>query len=220
MPTLGLGLRVVFTLAVVLGVALAAPGTTPGAPATAHAAEPPTAHARVAPGPETARAATCRPVARGFRPTSVTIPGTIRGARVLALGQDRYGTPRTPPLTNRGKWQFAWDRDSGIRPGERYGVVRLNAHTYPAFAGRALGNRLLASLYRGDRIVVAGPNGQRLCYRVTKRVRVRAGGSLHGYYSASGPSRLAILVCSGKRRGPGNWSHRTIWFAKPVVAGS
>jgi hypothetical protein len=40
---------------------------------------------------------------------------------------------------------------------------------------------------------------------------------LRGYYSSTGPSRLAILVCSGRRRGPGDWSHRTIWFAKPIT---
>jgi hypothetical protein len=98
-------------------------------------------------------------------------------------------------------------------------VVRLNAHTYPwsGAYGSALGNRLLLRLHTGDRIIVSGPDGQRLCYRVTKRVQVRAGQPLRGYYSDSGPSRLAILVCSGKRRGPGNWSHRTIWYAKPVV---
>jgi hypothetical protein len=141
--------------------------------------------------------------------------------KILALGRDRNGAPRTPPLTDRGKWQFAWDRASGIRPGERYGVVRLNAHTYPRDGsyGLALGNRLLARLHRGDRIVVSGGDGQRLCYRVTRRVRYRAERPLHEYYSSSGPSRLAILVCSGRRRGPGDWSHRTIWFAKPVTAG-
>ncbi|WP_206056063.1 class F sortase, partial [Nocardioides sp.] len=177
------------------------------------------AGAQAVPTRQASRAAVCRAVNRGFRPASVTIPGVITNARVLALGRDRYGTPRTPPLTARGRWQFAWDRASGIRPGERYGVVRLNAHTYPwsGAYGTALGNRLLRRLHTGDRIVVAGPQGQRLCYRVVKRVRVRPGGWLHGYYSNSGPSRLAILVCSGRRRGPGDWSHRTIWFAKPVV---
>ncbi|UMG93678.1 class F sortase [Nocardioides sp. TF02-7] len=137
--------------------------------------------------------------------------------KVLALGRDRNGAPRTPPLTDRGKWQLAWDRASRIRPGGRYGVVRLNAHTYPRSGayGSALGNRLLAKLRKGDRIVVTGSGGRRQCYRVTRRTRVPAGRALPQYYSDSGPSRLAILVCSGKRRGPGDWSHRTLWFAQP-----
>jgi hypothetical protein len=25
------------------------------------------------------------------------------------------------------------------------------------------------------------------------------------------------MVCSGVRRGPGDWAERTVWFASPVV---
>jgi hypothetical protein len=203
---LGHQLRVVLAAGVVLGAALAASGAAPGGPS---------AHADQATD-QAARSATCAGVDRGFRPTRLRIPGLVRRTRVLALGRDKRGVPRTPPLTKRGKWQFAWDKASGIRPGGRRGVVRLNAHTYPRFAGTALGNRLLAGLHKGDRLVVTGARGQRLCYRVTRRVRIRAEGSFAAYYSNTGPSRLAILVCSGKRRGPGNWSHRTIWYAKPI----
>ena len=68
----------------------------------------------------------------------------------------------------------------------------------------------------GARLEVSGPGGERLCYRVSRRQQVRARASLSGYYDTIGPPRLAILVCSGKRRGPGDWSHRTIWYATPV----
>lgn len=202
-----LGLHPVLAAVLALGIATAVPSAGPGGDSAAHAAHP----------VQAARAA-CPSVERGFRPTAVSIPGVIRKTRVLALGRDRSGAPRTPPLTASGKWRLAWDRASQIRPGERHGVVRLNAHTYPRSGayGSALGNRLLSRLRRGDRIIVLGPRRERLCYRVVKRVRVRAGRPLYGYYSSSGPSRLAILVCSGKRRGPGDWSHRTIWYAKPV----
>jgi hypothetical protein len=50
---------------------------------------------------------------------------------------------------------------------------------------------------------------------VVRRDRVRAEKAIPDYYSSTGRSRLAILVCSGKRRGPGDWSHRTIWYAVP-----
>lgn len=156
-----------------------------------------------------------------FRPASLTIPGVVGRTRVLALGRDRHGVPRTPPLTNRGKWQLAWDKKSRIRPGSKHGVVRLNAHTYPRDGsyGLALGNRLLKRLRKGQLLLARGPHGERLCYRVTKQVRVRATKSVPAYYSSTGRPRLAILVCSGVRRGPGDWSHRTIWFAEPVTAG-
>jgi hypothetical protein len=136
--------------------------------------------------------------------------------RVLARGRDRTGVPRTPPLTSKGKWQFAWDKS--VHAGAAYGVTRLTAHTYPAWAGKALGNRLLDRLHRGDVLVVTGTRGQRLCYRVTRRVSVAADRRVTAYYS-SGRHRLAILVCSGRRRGPGDWTRRTIWFADPIGPG-
>ena len=198
------GFRVPLVSGVVWGVVFAAFGAAPGA-ASAHAAE------------AAGRSVSCPVVDHGFTPRWLGIPRVIGRTRVLALGRDRHGAPRTPPLTDRGKWQFAWDKASGIRPGSRHGVVRLNAHTYPRDGsyGFALGNRLLTRLRIGARLVVSGAHGERLCYKVVRRVNVRAAGSFAEYYSTTGRPRLAILVCSGKRRGPGNWSHRTIWYAAP-----
>lgn len=155
----------------------------------------------------------CERGARPFTPTSVAIPGLTGGARVLALPRDADGVPGVPPLTSAGKAEFAWDRPPGIRPGERRGNVLLNAHTWPD--GTALGNRLLAGLHEGDRIVVRG-RGASLCYRVTDRVSVPAGASGHRYYDRTGRPQLAIVVCSGTRLGPGSWTRRTLWFASPV----
>jgi hypothetical protein len=56
-----------------------------------------------------------------------------------------------------------------------------------------------------------------MCYRVVKRISVRAKQPVPAYYDSGGRPLLAIAVCSGVRRGPGDWSHRTIWFAKPVL---
>jgi hypothetical protein len=200
-------LRIALTAGVVLGVTLSTPGAAPAGDAPTYSES-------------ATRATTCRQVDHGFTPRWLRIPHIIGPTRVLALGRDRNGTPRTPPLTDRGKWQFAWDKESGIRPGGRRGVVRLNAHTYPwdGSYGSALGNRLLRRLRVGARLVVSGRDRERLCYRVVRRVRVRADRSLPGYYSSTGRPRLAILVCSGKRRGPGDWSHRTIWYAVPKPA--
>jgi hypothetical protein len=187
----------------VLGGAFASPGTAPAVAA-------PGAH----PG---ARTTTCGQVDEPFTPKELSIPRVVGRTRVLALGRDRRGVPRPPPLTNKGKWEFAWDKDSKIRAGSPHGVVRLTAHTYPRFAGLALGNRLLSRLRTGARLSVSGPDGEQLCYRVVKRVSVPAAQSVPAYYTSAGPPRLAILVCSGKRRGPGDWSRRTIWFAAPTL---
>lgn len=190
-----------------LGVALAASSAAPG-PASAHPARVDAARTSAA----------CTPTGRPFKPTELSARGVLDPTRVLARGEDRYGVPQPPPLTNRGKWQFAWDNASGVRPGDDRGVVRLTAHTYPGAGTKApaLGNLLLARLRPGALLKLAG-GGERLCYRVTRRQRVRATDSVPGYYDTTGAPRLAILVCSGKRRGPGDWTHRTIWYAEPVT---
>jgi hypothetical protein len=189
---------------VVLAGAYAAPATAPavaGSPAASSSSRP----------------AGCPTPDQAFTPRSITIPKVVGRTRVLALGRDRNGVPKTPPLTDRGKWQFGWDKLSHIRPGSAHGVVRLTAHTYPRFAGLALGNRLLSKLRRGALLVAKGEKGQKLCYRVSKVVHVRAEQSSPAYYDDSGAPQLAILVCSGVRRGPGDWSQRTIWFATPLA---
>jgi hypothetical protein len=157
---------------------------------------------------------TCATVARHFKPQTISVPGVTRLAAVVTPPRDDRGVPGTPPLTTRGKTVFAWDREQGIRPGDPAGNVLLNAHTWPD--GTALGNRLLAELHKGDRIVVRGVHA-RLCYRVTERVEVPADKNMPRYYEKEGPPQLAILVCSGRRLGPGVWTKRTIWFASPSV---
>ncbi|MGY2876697.1 hypothetical protein ACVW00_003887 [Marmoricola sp. URHA0025 HA25] len=118
-----------------------------------------------------------------------------------------------PPLTTAGKAAFGWDR-TGPKPGSAYGNVRFTAHTYPD--GSALGNRLLKRLRVGGRIILRGSTST-LCYRVT-RMKVTTPTHLGGYYSTIGSPKLAIVVCSGKRLGPGNWVNRTIWIAKPSTS--
>ncbi len=164
------------------------------------------------------RSVTCPTPERPFTPMSISIPRVVGPTRVLALGRDRNGVPKTPPLTDRGKWEFGWDKQSHIRAGSPQGVLRLNAHTYPRDGsyGLALGNRLLKKLHVGATLDVAGLGDRRMCYRVARRISVHAEQSVPAYYDSNGRPLLAILVCSGVRRGPGDWSHRTIWFAEPV----
>ena len=169
-----------------------------------------------APAPLSTAASTppagCGPVAHAFSPRTIDVPGVARAVAVVTPPREADGVPGAPPLTTAGKRLFAWDRAQGISPGDPKGNVLLNAHTWPD--GSALGNQLLAGLQTGDRIVVAGSR-QRLCYRVTERVEVLATDGLARYYDTDGPPQLAIVVCSGRRTGPGVWTHRTVWFAAP-----
>lgn len=170
-------------------------------------ASPPTA----TPSPSaTGCAATTGP----FVPTRVVVPGVTSGAAVVMPPRESDGVPGAPPLTNRGKHEFAYDRAQGIAPGSAAGNVLLNAHTWPD--GSALGNAMLASLHVGDAVVVHGTS-RVLCYRVTRRIEVLASAGYAHYYDQTGPPQLAIVVCSGQRLGPGVWTKRTIWFASPSV---
>jgi hypothetical protein len=156
----------------------------------------------------------CNEPGRDFRPRQITVEGVTRRAGVVRPPREAGGVPGVPPLSSYGKTVFAFDRAQGVRPGDPAGNVLLNAHTWPD--GTALGNHLLAGLHRGDRIVVHGWHAD-LCYRVTERVEVLASDGLARYYDKDGPPQLAIVVCSGRRLGPGNWEKRTIWFASPRV---
>jgi len=161
----------------------------------------------------TAAALNCdHPATAAFTPQRISIPHVTGGARVLALGYDARGVPGVPPLTSEGKTEFAWVPE--VHPGASRGNVLLNAHTWPD--GTALGNHLLAGLDTGGRIAVVG-SGEVLCYRVTDRVEVAATASVPAYFDADGQPQLAIIVCSGIRRGPGDWTERTIWYASPQV---
>jgi hypothetical protein len=158
----------------------------------------------------------CRaPARRGFWPLRARVAHVGKRVPVLDVGRTNR-VPNTPPLTSLGKRSFGWDR-KGPAPGSHHGNVRFNAHTYPD--GSALGNRMLARLKVGARIIVRG-SGTGICYRVTKRISVkpRSYAARVTYYRTTGKPRLAIVVCSGTRLGPGNWTRRTIWYAKPSTS--
>jgi hypothetical protein len=160
-----------------------------------------------------------RGVSAPFTPTRITVPGVTRDATVLALPRDSANVPQAPPVSNVGKTQFAWSRSPDPLPGTPKGNVLINAHTWPD--GTALGNKLLEGLQVGDRIVVHGKSAaggnETLCYRVTKRDVIVASDGSYEYYEREGPPQLALIVCSPPRLGPGNWLHRTIWYASPLV---
>lgn len=153
-----------------------------------------------------------RAAALPFTPETISIDGIVDRAAVVGVPRDHRGVTGVLPITN--KVDFAWDVD-GIRPGSRRGNVLLNTHTWPD--GSALGNAMLEALDEGDRIVVEGLAGARLCYQVTRRVEVVAADGYAPYYEEDGPHRLAFIVCSGTRSSDGEWSHRTIWFARQIT---
>lgn len=152
---------------------------------------------------------------RPFVPTMLTIDGVTENAPVLALQRDAQGVPGVPALSAEAKLDFAWD-EPGIKPGSRKGNVLMNTHTWPD--GTAMGNKLLDGLQEGDLMRVAN-DSEVLCYRVTEREEVSIENPpLDKVYDFDGKPQLVMIVCSGERIGPGQWTHRTLWFASPVRA--
>jgi hypothetical protein len=152
-------------------------------------------------------------VPRPITPVRIAIEHVTRGAPVLALPRDSFGIPGVPPVSDSGKQAFGWDAP-GLRPGAPQGNAIMTAHTYPD--GSALGNALLTRLQEGDRMTVYGPGKERLCYRVFDRVEILFDASGYRFYDTDGPHDLVFIACSGTRLGPGEWTHRTIWYSRLV----
>ena len=180
-------------------------------PPAAAPAPAPTATPTPTPTP-TAKPRPCAGQARvGFVPTRLTVPGVVRKAAVIGVPRDAAGVVGVlPHADNRN---FAWDL-GGVLPGSPEGHVLLNTHTWPD--GSAMGNRLLDRLQVGNELRVEGEDGEVACYRVGERVEVPVEEGYPGWSAEDGPPQVVIVVCSGERRGPGDWSHRTLWFADPV----
>jgi hypothetical protein len=51
---------------------------------------------------------------------------------------------------------------------------------------------------------------------VTERTEVPFAAPGGRVYDTEGPPQAVIIVCSGVRTGPGHWTQRTLWFARPV----
>lgn len=149
-----------------------------------------------------------------FVPVSVFSRGLGR-VEVKALKPRRNGLPQTLPLTSAGKTKIAWDKPS-FRPGAATGHVLMSAHVWPD--GSAVGNRLNLTLKRGKIIKVMGAQGQVQCYRLSQRVVKKPSRRLAKsfYGDVHSAHRLVILTCTGVRRGPGDWSLRSLWFATPI----
>jgi hypothetical protein len=155
----------------------------------------------------------CSTAGHPFVPRTISLQGIGDRIPVIALPRDSGNNPGVPPIDRAGKTEMAFDLGSGIKPGDPQGNSLFNAHTWPD--GSALGNRMLADLQEGDGIVVSGKPGW-ICYRVTERVEVSAEDPGKRYYATTGKPQIALVVCSGRRLGPGRWTMRTIWYASPV----
>ncbi|GAB2981886.1 hypothetical protein GCM10027076_19670 [Nocardioides montaniterrae] len=149
--------------------------------------------------------------ARSFVPQRLEVTGVV--SRVVPVPRDSGGIMGVLP--EGIKTEFAADL-GGVLVGSATGHVLFNTHTWPD--GSAMGNRLLARLQVGGRLVVSG-HGLTQCYRVVARQEVLASNGYPGWDRTDGRPEAVIVVCSGTRLGPGSWTHRTLWFARPYFGG-
>ena len=149
-----------------------------------------------------------------FRPVRASIPVVSTRIRVLTVRRNADGSMGAPPLTDTGKRAIGWLRNS-TPPGWHEGSVPLDAHTWPD--GSALGNKLLRLLHVGDRLILFGANGEKQCYRINERHEYpRDQVPWQRFFRTTGPPQVGMIVCSGRRLGPGNWLKRTVWFGTPI----
>ncbi|XBB66389.1 class F sortase [Nocardioides sp. WV_118_6] len=185
-------------------VAALLPGPSSAAPAPAPAAADPAA-----------RATTCATTASsGIRPVGARFDVLGREFRVVRVRRTASGAIGTPPVTKAGKKMVGWDRQ--VRPGAGVGSVILDAHTWPD--GSALGNSLLSTLRAGHTFSLRAADGRTVCYRVHARrsypaARVPRAKAFRDW----GSEQAVIVVCSGRRLGPGKWTRRTVWYAVPLA---
>jgi hypothetical protein len=155
----------------------------------------------------------CRRPAHGFVPRQARIPAVGRTVPVVVVPRTKDGAVGAVPTTESGKWVLSMDPQT--KPGSRRGSVLLAGHTWPD--GSALGNAMLQHLDKGARVFLLGKSGRRACYRVTERESYPADHvPARKAFRSSGPERIVIVACSGRRLGPGNWTRRTIWYASPA----
>ncbi len=158
----------------------------------------------------------CLTTATGpIRPAKAVIPALNRTVDVVGVGRKRNGAIGSPPVTSRGKRLMGWDRYN--RPGTGRGSVILDAHTWPD--GSALGNAMLRSLKTGSTFTIRDAAGRAVCYQIVERRSYRRSKlPRRKMFRTWGQEQAVIVVCSGKRLGPGNWLRRTVWYAVPVKA--
>jgi hypothetical protein len=165
-----------------------------------------------APAPD-ARTAACSATPAKVVPRKAEIPRLRHTYKVVKVKRS-HGAIGTPPTTTKGKKLVGWDPHN--RPGSGVGSVVIDAHTWPD--GSALGNAMLKKLRRGDVVTLTDGRGHGVCYRIASRHSYpRDRVPLAKMFRTWGSEQLVIVVCSGKRLGPGNWLRRTVWFGLPTA---
>ena len=156
----------------------------------------------------------CTTTSQSFAPTSFTIVGA-NSWPVVGLGRDADNRPIT--MTDEGLPldAFIYDVEG---PPVNYGRGVFYGGAHRVENAPSLGNTMLRELSVGDFVVLADDAGNRVCLQLDERIEVPVEDYPDDrvFNVTRAPQQYVFDVCSGVRRGPGDWSTATLFFLRKV----
>ena len=145
-----------------------------------------------------------------FVPTKFTIPGEGSWP-MIGLDRDANNRPATATREGLPLWSFIWDKEA---PPPNYGQGVFYGGAHRVENALSLGNLMLRKLSVNDIVIFSAGDGQRLCLRMYERteVKVEAYPEKRVFNVTRTPQEYVFDICSGVRRGPGDWSKATLMF--------
>lgn len=146
-------------------------------------------------------------------PRSVQIAGVDVTMPVIATGVADDGQMELPDDPS----VLGWYR-FGASPGDRRGSAVLGGHVDSIEKGIGPLARL-AAVPVGERIVVTGPDGERLTYRVTDVARIsKAALPVDTIFRPGGRHQLVVITCGGRYLpDAGGYEDNIVVTARPVA---
>jgi Sortase (surface protein transpeptidase) len=136
-------------------------------------------------------------------PVQLLIPLLDVHRAVEKIGVDQFGTLNLPV----NAWNAGWYKGGPV-PGAPGDAVIEGHAGYP---GQPMIFGKLATLRRGDRIVVVLADGSRRLFLVVSMRSVPAGSAPSGLAEPSGPPRLTLVTCTG------HFDKKSYWYSERLL---
>jgi len=136
-------------------------------------------------------------------PAQLLIPALDVHRAVEMVGVDEFGTLKLPVNAWNAGW-YRWGPVPGA-PGDAVIEGHAGYPKQPMIFGK------LATLRRGDRIVVVLSDGSRRLFLVVSMRSVPAGSAPSGLAEPSGPPRLTLVTCTG------HFDKKSYWYSERLL---
>ena len=147
---------------------------------------------------------------RDTQPVRLRIDDVDLDVEVRPTGVAEDGSMRLPETTRRAGWYRF-----GSTPSDRAGATVVAAHVDTRSEGLGPFARL-ASVRRGDRIVVRDRAGDEHAYRIVSRRHVaRTRLPVDDLFDRDGPPRLVVLTCGGAYDARNGYHDNIVVIAEP-----